>query len=66
MNTKEPRYPPIFTPKHLPVSVKIQANTYSTLKGLQDELSDKMGINLSLSQTIAIIVHEHYHIRNRK
>jgi hypothetical protein len=40
--------------------VRIQANTYSNLRKIQDELSQEMGgVNLTLSQVIAIVVIEY-------
>ena len=55
MNNKEPR-----KPRSAAVSVRIQANTYSNLRKIQDELSQEMGgVNLTLSQVIAIVVIEY-------
>ena len=55
MNNQEPR-----KPRSAAVSVKIQPNTYGTLRKMQEELSSSMGgVKLSLSQTIAIVVIEH-------
>ena len=55
MNNKDPR-----KPRSAAVSVKIQPNTYGTLRKMQEELSSSMGgVKLSLSQTIAIVVIEH-------
>jgi isocitrate/isopropylmalate dehydrogenase len=51
MNNKEPR-----KPRSAAVSVRIQANTYSNLRKIQDELSQGMGVDLSMSQVIAIVV----------
>ena len=54
-NNQEPR-----KPRSAAVSVRIQANTYSNLRKIQDELSHEMGgVKLSLSQTIAIVVIEY-------
>lgn len=54
-NNQEPR-----KPRSAAVSVKIQPNTYSNLRRIQKEMSESMGgINLSLSQTLAIVVIEY-------
>ena len=54
-NNQEPR-----KPRSAAVSVRIQANTYSNLRKIQDELSQEMGgVNLSLSQVVAIVVIEY-------
>ena len=55
MNNQEIR-----KPRSAAVSVKIQPNTYGTLRKTQEELSSSMGgVKLSLSQTIAIVVIEY-------
>jgi hypothetical protein len=62
MNNKEPR-----KPRSAAVSVRIQANTYSNLRKIQDELSQEMGgVNLTLSQVIAIVVIEHNQTKESK
>ena len=49
------------------MSVRIQANTYSNLRKIQDELSQEMGgVNLSLSQVIAIVVIEYNQTKGEK
>jgi len=62
MTNKEPR-----KPRSAAVSVRIQANTYSNLRKIQDELSQEMGgVNLTLSQVIAIVVIEHNQTKESK
>ena len=54
-------------PRSAAVSVRIQANTYSNLRKIQDELSQEMGgVNLSLSQVIAIVVIEYNQTKGGK
>lgn len=51
MDDQKPR-----KPRSAAMSVKIQPNTYGNLRRIQEELSNAMGVNLSLSQVIAIVV----------
>ena len=48
-------------PSSAAVGVKIHADLYSTLEGLQEKFSEELGLDLSLSQTIAVVVHEYFH-----
>ena len=45
-------------PSSAAVGVKIHADLYSTLEGLQEKFSEELGLDLSLSQTIAAVVHD--------
>ncbi len=48
-------------PSSAAVSVKIHADLSSTLEGLQKKFSEELGVDLSLPQTIAIVLHEYFH-----
>jgi uncharacterized protein YpuA (DUF1002 family) len=45
--------------KRAAVSVKIQANTHAFLRKIQSDMVQEMGVNLSLSQVLAIVVLQH-------
>ena len=45
--------------KRTAVSVKIQASTHEVLRKIQGDMVQEMGVNLSLSQVIAIVVIQH-------
>jgi hypothetical protein len=47
------------TTKRAAVSVKVQANTHAFLRKIQSEMVQEMGVNLSLSQVLAIVVIQH-------